>query len=84
AAALNTIPGVRVTPPDGGVQLTAYMAPEAETIAAGKLEAAGFGARPLSCYAIASPGPTGLVIGFAEATEERIQQFCKVLRAAIA
>ncbi|MGB5868964.1 MAG: PLP-dependent aminotransferase family protein, partial [Albidovulum sp.] len=90
AAALNTIPGVRVTPPDGGVQLTAHMAPEAETIAAGKLQAAGFGARPLSSYAIASPGPnanpgpTGLVIGFAEATEERARQFCKVLRAAIA
>ncbi|MGB3148945.1 MAG: PLP-dependent aminotransferase family protein, partial [Paracoccaceae bacterium] len=83
AEALAAIPGVAVTPPDGGVQLAAHLAPEVEARALAALRAAGFGAGPLSRYCLKADC-SGLVVGFADATPERIAGFARTLQETLA
>jgi GntR family transcriptional regulator/MocR family aminotransferase len=82
ATALATLPGVDVTPPDGGVQLAVHLTKGGEAEAVTALNVAGFGTAPLSDYCLANPRP-GLVAGFADATPERIAHFVAVLAAAL-
>ncbi len=83
AAALSAIEGVAVREPDGGVQITARFTegdPEAHVVAA--LSATGFAPTRLSLYCNGEKR-SGLVIGFADATPERIDAFARTLSRAL-
>jgi len=80
AEALSELPGVSVRPPDGGVQVAVQLErPEDEDAALSALAARGFGPGRLSAYALEG-GPPGLIVGFADATSERTEQFVNILR----
>jgi len=65
--------------PDGGLQLTlVFKAGQDEQTALIALHKAGFSPARLSALCIEAQ-MTGLVIGFADATEERINRFCDIL-----
>ena len=79
AASLDQIEGIEVHPPDGGVQLTVRF-PDGrdETAALTALGKVGFRPARLSAYCLAEP-LSGLIVGFADATQERIERFAEVL-----
>ena len=75
---------IRVSHPDGGLQLVARLADqEAERQAIAALGQAGFAVAALSRYGCGERGPPGLVIGFADAEPARVMRFCEALAAAI-
>ncbi|TRD18894.1 PLP-dependent aminotransferase family protein [Palleronia caenipelagi] len=81
AAALAVLPGVEAEPPDGGVQVAARFDDTwSEETAITALREAGFGPNPLSNHCQVVP-LKGLVVGFADATPERIAQFIHILKA---
>ncbi|MDP0929202.1 PLP-dependent aminotransferase family protein [Paracoccus onubensis] len=78
AEALCSIPGLTIRPPDGGVQLALQFhekRDEAAILAA--LAAGGFHPAPLS--PCSSTGQTGFIVGFANATPDRIARFREIL-----
>lgn len=82
AAALDKLPGMDVRPPDGGVQLAVrFHSKQDEENILLRLAAKGF--RPARLSAYSSTGQTGLIIGFADATPQRIQKFCQTLSSAM-
>lgn len=71
--------GMALLAPDGGLQLTlVFKAGQDENTAVAALHAAGFSPGRLSALCLQAD-MTGLVIGFADATEERIEHFCDTL-----
>ncbi|MFI0395043.1 aminotransferase-like domain-containing protein [Paracoccus jiaweipingae] len=92
AEALADLPGIRVTPPAGGVQLALHLTRpgwghEAEAALAARLHRAGFAPRRLSAHTLSPPqqgGIYGLLVGFADATPARITGFCGALAKALA
>lgn len=82
ARALQEIPGLSVRIPAGGVQLAARFTPERpEAPVLSHLASAGF--RPAGLSTSSLQGQTGLLIGFADATPQRIESFRKALRTAL-
>ncbi len=70
--------------PDGGLQLAlVFRAGQDENAALQALHAAGFSPSRLSTLCLQA-GMTGLVIGFADATEQKITRFCDTLAASFA
>ena len=75
---------IKVSHPDGGLQLVARLADQAlERRAMEMLGQAGFAVAALSRYGCGEPGPPGLVIGFADAEPARVTRFSEALAAAI-
>lgn len=69
--------------PDGGLQVSiGFGGEEREGEAQGRLVAAGFAPSRLSGFGI-THRPTGLVVGFADATPDRVRRFVEVLAAAL-
>ncbi|KEJ97118.1 transcriptional regulator, GntR family [Pseudosulfitobacter pseudonitzschiae] len=82
ARALSSIDGVTASQPDGGVQVTArFDGSLTEDGALAAVAAHGFQPARLTDYC-AGAGLRGLVIGFADATPERIALFADALRTA--
>lgn len=83
AAALAAIEGIEVHPPDGGVQLTVrFNNGRDETPALSALAEAGFRPARLSANCLGEP-LSGLIVGFADATPDRIVRFAQVLDEAV-
>lgn len=82
-AALSGVPGVRVSPMDGGLHAVVETArPEADVVA--DLAAAGVGVSPLSGY-WSGAGAEGVVFGFGAATEaDLVLALAQIARAASA
>lgn len=81
AQALSSIDGVSVCQPDGGVQVTArFDGRLSEDAALAAVSTRGFKPAKLSTYCCKADD-RGLVIGFADATSERIAAFVDALRA---
>ncbi|WP_417681781.1 PLP-dependent aminotransferase family protein [Roseibium sp.] len=79
AATLGPIEGIEVHPPDGGVQLTVRFHDDRdEVLALTALAEAGFRPARLSAYCLGEP-LNGLIVGFADATPDRIARFAEVL-----
>ncbi|PZX13654.1 GntR family transcriptional regulator/MocR family aminotransferase [Palleronia aestuarii] len=79
AEALDGIDGLSVRPPDGGVQLAIrFEDGRSETEAIVALSAKGFSPSRLSRYMLTGC-VSGLVVGFADATPERIALFVRTL-----
>jgi len=75
---------LRVSHPDGGLQLVARLADhETERRAVEALGQAGFAVAALSRYGCGEPGPPGLVIGFADAEPGLVTRFCAALARAV-
>jgi GntR family transcriptional regulator/MocR family aminotransferase len=75
---------MEVSRPDGGLQLVARLpAATVEAAAMAALGRAGFAVAALSRYGCGEAGPTGLVIGFADADAALVRRFCEALDAAI-
>lgn len=71
---------VKVSRPDGGLQLVAHLpSMEAESLAMTSLGHSGFAVAALSQYGCGEPGPPGLVIGFADAEPALVDRFCEAL-----
>ncbi|UOA28875.1 HTH-type transcriptional regulatory protein GabR [Pseudosulfitobacter sp. DSM 107133] len=81
AQALSSLDGVSASQPDGGVQVTALFDGRlTEDAALAAVSAQGFQPAKLSDYC-SDVANCGLVIGFADATPERIAAFVDALRA---
>ncbi|WOI57840.1 PLP-dependent aminotransferase family protein [Palleronia sp. LCG004] len=77
--ALGPIGGLSVRPPDGGVQLAVrFDDGRSEEAAIHALGRGGFRPARLSAYCMEA-GARGLVVGFADATPERIARFARIL-----
>lgn len=82
AEALATLPNLTIRPPDGGVQLALqFHKKRDETAILDALATKDFHPAPLS--PCSSTGQTGLIVGFANATPDRIATFCKLLAEAM-
>lgn len=82
AQALSSIDGVSASQPDGGVQVTAHFDGRlTEDAALAAVAARGFQPGKLSSYC-SGTDLRGLVIGFADATPDRIAAFISALKAA--
>lgn len=79
----------QVADPTGGVQLTLRFDASRDDVAiAEALQARGFGVAALSTYALATDAPaspvSGLVIGFADATDTDVAEIARAVAAALA
>ncbi|WP_346908689.1 PLP-dependent aminotransferase family protein [uncultured Roseibium sp.] len=82
-AALSDIKGIEVHAPDGGVQLTVRFRDGCDEVPVlTALAEAGFRPARLSAYCLAEP-MYGLIVGFADATPDRIDRFAQVLGKAL-
>jgi GntR family transcriptional regulator/MocR family aminotransferase len=75
---------IRVSRPDGGLQLVARLADhETERRAMDVLGPVDFAVAALSRYGCCESGPSGLVIGFADAEPDVVTRFCAALSRAV-
>jgi GntR family transcriptional regulator/MocR family aminotransferase len=75
---------IKVSRPDGGLQLVARLADhETEQRAMDALGQAGFAVAALSRYGLDDAGPPGLIVGFADAERTMVSRSCEALSMAI-